>query len=330
LGTESLPLEARRALDTLRTEKLLPAQRLPAATQGPLIDLWGRALLMGTRAPQFAREIGAVRDAALKRDLDARHAAISTLYQKAGRSAPSTEAMKTIDGQIDNALGSEPEETVRRTIKASDRTIEVSYAPRAGMGSVEVMQPGADGQPVRTVFRGEEKTQPTTDGKDLEAVIEPAGVCVMTEQTSGAARGRLNGAWQGSNGNNWTIGGQGGTVTVDEARLTGQALRYTGTYQLGKIVAFHPFEQVEDMGDDLPGDVRSQLVAWSPKLGFTIRLDVCSSGTGLRGTWSSQHVTYSGMAHIISKVHDPYDVGLRLKRDDLKVARGGRFPEDGP
>jgi len=55
LGTESLPLEARRALDTLRTEKLLPAQRLPATTRGPLIDLWGRALIMGTRAPQFAR-----------------------------------------------------------------------------------------------------------------------------------------------------------------------------------------------------------------------------------------------------------------------------------
>ncbi len=329
VASKPVPPEAKAAQDLLKAEGLLPGQRLRAIQQAGLLERWGRALAMGTRSPQFAAEIGAVRDAAVKRDPATLHAKVEALYRKAGRTPPTPEAMKELEKQIRTALGSEREETIRRTVKKGDRTIDVSYAPLAGMAQVEVTQPGPDGKPTRTVFRGEEKTKPTADGKDIETVIEPVGPCVMNEQTSAQARDRLNGVWKSGDGRDFTIASQVGAVTIDEQRLKGRPLRYSGTYQLGKIIAFHPFEQIEDMEDNLPPSVRSQLIAWKPKLGFTLRFDVCGAAGELRGTWSSQHVTYSGTTQSVNRVHDPYDLSLQLSRGGggEGVARGATDEE---
>jgi len=320
--------EMARAIETLHSEGLLPSNRFRTPLKSERLDTYGKALMMGTRAPAFATEIGAVRDAAVRGDLTTRHAAIEALYRKAGRNVPDATLLKTIDNQVDAAVGNEPEETLRQTIDKPGKHIEIALARRAGVGSVEVTQDGADGKPVRTVFRGEEKTVPTSDGVDLETVLQPAGVCSMNERQSTEARSQLEGVWKDGDGNEWTFGEKDATITSDEKRPNGYKLSYAGTYKLGKIVAFHGFVAVDDMGDELPPDVRSQLVSWSPKLGFTIRLDLCGA-TGLKGTWASQHVTYSGMDHAIKKIHDPFDLPLVLSRG-LQVAQGGRWPDEGP
>ena len=327
-GGKQLSADVLRAADTLRRQNLLTASRISTPHQTGLLDRWGRALLMGPRAPEFAREIGAVRDAALGGNLENQHAAISTLYKKAGRNPPTADALKTLDKQIDSALGEEPEESIRQTIAKPYSTVEITDAKRAGQVSVEVTQNDAGGKPLRTVFRGEEQTQPTPDGKDLQTSIVPTGTCTMNEQQSAEQRGRLNGSWKDGAGHEWTISGDGGTINAVQKYANGHTLGYSGTYKLGKAVAFHGFVSVDDIGDDLPSGVRSQLVGWSPKLGFTIRLDQCGTAE-IKGTWASQLVTYGGIDQAVKRVHDPYDIPLVLTRG-MKVAQGGRNPEEGP
>lgn len=60
------PAALRGALDALRQEKLLGLQRPPTA-ETDLVERYGRALALGTRASQFLAEIAAVRDAARRR-----------------------------------------------------------------------------------------------------------------------------------------------------------------------------------------------------------------------------------------------------------------------
>lgn len=329
MGAGASHPEARRALDTLRDEKLISAQRVGTASAAGLLPLYGKALLMGSQPTAFATEIGAVRDAHLAGGGEPRTKAINDLYAKAGRPKPDAATMKTLVRQLNEVSSQEATRPVRYTSRKGDRSIEITRTPQTGTVSVEVVQPGADGKPVRTVFQGRETTRRTASGTDLEATIKPDGVCVVADGDE-AARNKLTGTWRSSNGHEWSVSGEGGTIEVSERRVTGHVMRYTGTYRLGRLQAYHPFESIEDIGDDLPVGVRTQLVAMKPKYGFTIRLDACSSGTDLKGTWASQHVTYSGMSGQISRVHDPYEVPLLLERGGMKMARGGRLPEEGP
>lgn len=311
LGGKPMPPSTRHALDTLAKARLLAPARLAAPQPTGLLKRWGDALQVANARP-VAAEIGAVRDAVVKGDATRRRAAVEALFRKQGRALPAADGLKQIDQRLNQAFGAEPEESKRQTVRQDGSTVELSLAPRTGQVEVAVVEPGPDGTPVRTVFRGQQQTQPTADGQDLEVVAAPGAICTVDQKASSDGQSRLAGTWKGSDGNDWTLALAGAAFTALMKRPDGRTLAYTGTYSLGKVTAFHGFSDIADIGDDLPADVRAQLVAWQPKIGFTLRLDLCSSDATLAGTWSSQSVTYKSLTHKVGSVHDPYDVPLTL------------------
>jgi hypothetical protein len=151
----------------------------------------------------------------------------------------------------------------------------------------------------------------------------------VTASSAAASRAALNGDWTGSDGSAWTISGSGEVIQLVETRADGHRLDYQGTIRLGKIDARHAIRQANDIGADLPVEVRSQLAGMG--LFFTLRLESCGSASRLAGLWGSQHVTYGALDLQVSKVHDPYDRQVVLTREasgpELRfvIAEGGGY-----
>jgi len=315
--------EMRKAL---QAEGLLTPQRV-ATPEPDIVEIYGRALLLGPRARQFLAELAEVRNAAIRRDRDATAAAIERLFAKAGRSKPDPAQMAKYVTDVIGAGGDEgPPETARRRVDKPGRTVEITDAKRAGLLTVEVTETPATGEASRTVVVAERKVRPNAAGTGLEERAAPVRACRVTAAQAAERRNALNGSWRAVGGGTWEISGSGDAIVLTERRSDGRLLTYNGTYKLGRVQATHPVGHPDDIGKELPDWVRAGLVG---RTAFVVRLDDCGDRT-LQGTWESRHVTYSPAYQSISRIHDPYDLSLNLSRGALKMARGGRFPDDGP
>jgi hypothetical protein len=311
-GTDPAAMEAVRR--TLRSERLLTDQRV-ATVEAGVVDQYARALLLGNRGPQFVEQIGKVRDAVLRRDQNEIEQAIGDLYQAAGRQRPTGEALKRLVAGVGGAAAAEgPAQSVRQRFEKSDHVVEITEARRAGLLIAEVTTKDANGQPVRTVMVGEQSARPNARGNDLEQRVVPKTVCTVNQTQAAAMRPRLNGDWTDGEGKNWRIEGTGDQIVLRSTGGQGSTLTYEGTFRLGRIEGRHAIRNASDVEASLPGWVRSGLARWSPTLYFVVRLDACANAETLSGTWQSQHVTYSPSFQTISKVHDPYELRLTLKR----------------
>lgn len=317
--------DARRAL---QDEKLLTSQRV-ATPEPDIVDAYGRALLLGTRARQFLPELAEVRNAAIRRDREATAAAIERLFAKAGRSKPDPTQMEKFVDAVTGAGGSEgPPETRRRRIEKPGRTIEITDARRGGLFTIEVTSTPPGGQPTRTVVVAERAVKPDAAGTGLEQRAVPVHVCTVTAVQAAERRAALNGPWSDQNGAAWVVSGSGEAIALTERRADGRSLAYTGTYRLGRVQAIHPIGHPDDIGKELPDWVRAALVG---RTSFVVRLDDCGDGR-LRGTWESRHVTYNPAFRSLERIHDPYDLQLKLTRGGggMKVAQGAIWGGEGP
>lgn len=305
-------VEAARA--ALRAERLLAPQRVATVDPG-IVDQYGRALLLGSRGRQFVPQIGKVRDAVLRRDDKEIGQAIGDLYEAAGRKRPTGPALEKLIAAVGGAASGEgPAQSVRRRYEKPSHTIEITDARRAGLFTVDVTTKDASGQPKRTVFVGEQSSLPNANGTDLEQRITLRTVCTVDAATAAAMRAGLNGEWIDGEGDVWRIEGEGDNIVLHNAGRRGVNMEFIGTFRLGRIEARHAIRRPEVIDNDLPDWVRAGLARWSPTLYFVVRLDACSGDPELSGTWQSQHVTYSPTFQSISRVHDPYELRLILRR----------------
>jgi hypothetical protein len=301
-----------KAVEALRKAKLAGAARPAQPGDTALLDAYGRALLLGPRAKQFADQVGQVHDAVVSGQPEAIKAAIADLYKAAGRPAPTG---KALDDLVAAAIGvgGEPAPTVNHRIEGDGYRIDIADAVAAGKTIVEVtLADGGDGQPARVAFEGNAQTRAKSGGDGLERRIQPLEPCVMTAASAATLRAQLNGDWTDGKSSAWTIAGSGEQIVLTEKRARGRPLVYEGSFRLGKIDARHAITAPDDMGDDLPAQVRSQLAGMG--LFFTLRLEACRDAAHLSGRWGSQHVTYSASYLTVSRVHDPYDVAVALVR----------------
>ncbi|MGE3906360.1 MAG: hypothetical protein AB7F36_10430 [Reyranellaceae bacterium] len=312
-GADAASVERARA--ALRGKKLLADQRVSTVETG-VVEHYSRALLLGTRGAQFLPEIAAVRDAVRKRDRSGIEAAIGDLYQAAGRKRPTGESMSRLVTAVAGAVDAEgPAESVRRRFDGGGNSIEVADARRAGLFTVDVTTTDSAGQPVRTVFVGERSSRPNPSGKDLQDRVVPKSVCTVDAAQATAMRDGLNGEWSDGSGGRWTVAGEGDRIVLRNVGGDGTTLSYAGSFRLGRIEGRHAIRSAGDIGAELPLWVRSGLAGWNPVLYFVVRLDACPGDDALVGTWQSQHVTYSPSFQTISRVHDPYELRLTLRRD---------------
>jgi hypothetical protein len=321
------PAVFKQAAEALRKEQLL-GSRPPQPVDEKLLAEYGRALLLGNRAGEFASDIGALHDTVLSGETAAIEQSIAALYRKAGRRAPTGDAMAKLVAATREVGGAAPASTQRHVIERPDYTIEITDAEAAGETAVNVaLAKGPDGQPARLLLEGATRTRPTADGKGLERRVEPSRSCAMTSAAAAALRPALNGEWTDGDGQTWTISGEGGEVLVVETRPGGHRLDYRGAYGLGRIEASHAIADIADM-PSLPAEIAGQLVGTGLSYGLT--LQACGAEI-LKGRWSSQHVTYNDIDYTIKRIHDPYDQPVTLSREaplpELRFVRveGGGF-----
>jgi len=309
-----------KAVEALRKAGLAGTSRPAQPGDTTLLNAYGRALLLGPRAAQFADQIGMVHDAVVSGQDDAIKAAISALYVAAGRPAPKGKALDDLVAAAIDAGGGEPAPTVNHVIEGEGYRIDIADAVAAGKTTVEVtLAAGGDGQPARVVFEGNAQTRAKSGGDGLERRIQPLESCVMSQAEALKIRERLNGEWTGDGSAAWTIEGSAEQIVLTERRADGHSLTYQGTYRLGKIDARHAIIELGDMGESLPAEVRRQLAGMG--LFFTLRLETCRDAARLTGRWGSQHVTYGANDLQVSKVHEPYDVAITLvgKSKDFRI-----------
>lgn len=319
------------AMTVLKQEGLAGLGGRPNFQETGILENYGKAMFLGSRTAEFAPDIGRIRDIVSSGDRPALEQALSDLWVKAGRAKPDSKALEPVINSLYGAKGREPEETIRHVIDKPGHRVEVMHARAGGLMQVDVTAKDKKGHEVeRTVLQGLTETKPTADGNQLQRAIKLENTCTSTEKTDRDTVKELDGEWMAQGGGKkWTVARNGDEITLTETRGGSPPLIYKGSYRLGRVSAEHPITAVTDMGDELPMDVRQQLTGMN--LTFRISLEFCAGDTDeLRGTWSSQHVTYDGWTHSVSKVHDPYDVQLMLTRNDSseeKVAQGAAQDE---
>lgn len=321
-GADPAALTAARS--ALEQEKLLLAAR-PATPEPDIVDLYGRALLLGPRATSFVPELAVVRNFAIRRDREATAAAVAALLTKAGRPAPPAATMsKLVDAVIGATADEGPEETVRRRIEKPGRRIEITDARRSGLFTIDVTDTPPGGQPTRTVLIAERTVRPNAAGTGVEQRAVPVAACTITAAQAAERRAAINGPWTDQQGTTWEITGSSEAASFIERRGGNRPpLTYTGTYRLGRLEATHRVLAANAVGEELPLWVRQGLVG---KTSFVIRLDDCDASR-MTGTWESRHVTYNPAFKTITRIHDPYDLQLTLSRGGEGVARGAADEE---
>ncbi|MEW6665953.1 MAG: hypothetical protein AB1512_12125 [Thermodesulfobacteriota bacterium] len=315
----------------LKEEKLAGLSGRPHYDEAGILERYGKALFLGTRTREFAPEIGRIHDLLARGERRALERSLSDLWVKAGRTRPDTQALEPVIQSLYAAKNAEPAETLRHVIERPGRRVEVIHARAGGRLQVDVTAKGPDGSAKdRTVIVGITETAPTGDGGKLERRIALEKVCTSTAETDIETKDRLIGAWiREGDENRWIVSLRGDKVVVDEIRKDRPPLRYTGTYSLGRIYAEHPIKAVTDLKEDLPMAVRRQLIGMNQT--FRISLEFCQNEpTTLRGTWSSQHVTYSSMTLDVLKIHDPYDLSLILSRGKKEKSAPGAAVDEFP
>ncbi len=321
------PPTVTHALDVLQHQHLLQAPG-PHAVDDPTERL-GRALQLGSRTRQFLPELAAVSNAIGSSNDAAARSAIATLWQKAGRAPPSGAAMDKLLQDARAARAAAPAPSQHLTLNDPGGKVTIDHSPAAGGTKVAVVADGPDGEKQRTVFHGEQVTRPKADGSGLENVMQSDPPRVVDQTQADAEKANIAGRWTDQEGLAWDLVVNGNEVSATSTSRNGHAMTYASQWSLGELRGKHIVNDPADIGGDLPDDVRMELArTWHPP--FTIELEYQPADGTLRGTWISGQVTYSGMTHNIRIVEDPtWDKPLILTRG-IKVAQGGRNPQEGP
>lgn len=318
-----------RALDILKREHLDgPPPNLPPSD---IADRLGKAMLLGARTRQFLPELSQLYDVLIRNSAADIRAAVINVQTKAGRKVPA-------DPDIDKLVASAAESIAETggvsqhvTIARPDYKILIDASPALGTSQVTVLSRGVDGaKPERVTFSGQAASRPKPDGSGIETSIAAEKPRSIDADRAAALRPSLNGTWIDQDGFVWHVAGEGDSVSLTQAKSE-HPVTYDGRYSLGLIDATHIVDNVLDLGEDLPMDVRQALAAtYHPP--FKIRLEYSADRDELSGIWSSGQVTYNAMSHAVSLVETPtWDKSLVLTRSSgLKVAQGAKYPGDGP
>lgn len=331
-GTASGPsVETNLAVSILKDKHLVGGAR-PSLPPNNLIEQYGPALALGTRAANFAGDIAAIHDAFLRNDLPGVREAIRSLWRNAGRSDPDNETMTKMVEKL-QAIEGGVDPVEHATISTPDGSVDVTWTRGTGEVKIDVTNPnGANGQPVRTTFTGQAKAQPDSTGKSVELKGQPSKTKPRetSEEQSKNLREKIAGKWMDQDRHPWLINaGKTTGVSVTQYRAGGHKIVYNGDFRVAKLGASHTIKDVKDIVEAMPASVKQQLATkYQPP--YRVQLDANDAGDRLAGIWISKQVTYSGLTEEVQKVGDDYNQPLVLTRPETSgIALGmkeGDFP----
>lgn len=281
-----------RSIAALKAERLIGSDR-PHYQKKNILEDYGKALFLGRRSKEFADEIGKIHDLVATGDKTQLEQAISNLWIKAGRKKPDEKALAPVLRSLYGERDAEPLETVNHVYNKPGHRIEITHARAGGRMQASIVALDDKGEDIaRTVITGTIETRPNERGDKLESRIKPEAICTHTPETDKETFKSLKGKWISNSVAAWSISGNADRLILDDESTF--PLRYEGTYRLGRISAKHDITDFRALNNTLPPSVRVQLI----NRGHTFRLylESCNSDAyELRGTWSSQHVTYDGI-----------------------------------
>lgn len=319
------------AVKILKNKKLIGGSR-PAVPKNNLVEQYGPALALGTRAANFAAQIAAIHDAFLRNDSKGVRDAIRHLWQDAGRSDPDNETLtKMVEKLKEIEGGVDPVE--HAVFDAPDGSVDVTWEKATGKVKIEVTDPnGPNGQPVRTTFTGDAKARPDATGKSVELKGQPSNTKPreVTEEQSKNLREKIAGKWMDQDGHPWLVNaGKSIGITVTQYRPGGHKVVYDGDFKLAKIAANHTIKDPKDISEGLPESVKEQLASKYHPL-YKVRLDANDAGDRLEGIWISKHVTYDGLSQEVEKIGDDFNLPLVLTRPQTSGTALGMKDGDFP
>lgn len=330
-GTASGPsVETNLAVSILKDKHLVGGAR-PSLPPNNLVEQYGPALALGTRAANFAGDIAAIHDAFLRNDLPGVREAIRSLWRNAGRSDPDSETMTKMVEKL-QAIEGGVDPVEHATISTPDGSVDVTWTRGTGEVKIDVTNPnGANGQPVRTTFTGQAKAQPDSTGKSVELKGQPsqAKPRETSEEQSKNLREKIDGKWMDQDRHPWLVGGGKFGIIVTQYRPGGHKVVYNSDFKLGTITGSHTINDVKDISEPLPASVKQQLVS-KYKPPYKIRLTANDAGDRLEGIWISKQVTYSGLTEEVTKVEGDYNVPLILTRPETSGTALGMKDGDFP
>jgi hypothetical protein len=304
---------ARQAMDRLWAEGL---DRPPAASQpDPLSNQLTSALKSGPPSPALMPGLADVYNK-LTAPKDVQRAALVGLLKQAGRPIPPDDELNDRLKAAAQVRDNRQSPSQHVTVRAPGGLVRVDHSPTGGGSAISVVQNGPNGQPMRETFSGQEAATPTADGTGLQTAIQPDPPREMTQAQSDSALAGISGSWIDQDGNFWDISdpGKGTDLVATETNRSGHKLAYKSSWMLGLMDGTHVVDDVLDMDDELPMDVRQQLASsFHPP--FAIKLEYLPKEDALQGQWISGTVTYSGLSHAVKVVDDPtWDKPLKLTR----------------
>ncbi len=300
----------KRALQVLAAQQLTgPPPHVPPSSG--LAAALAKAMNVDDKTAQLLPQLAALNDSFAAGTAAARQSALA-LLQAAGKPKPGDAALSAMLADAQAAHDAASGASQHGKIAAGKDTIDVDSSPDGGMAQISVFSNGADGKPERVTFDGTEKTV-IADG-DLQTQIQPQPAQIVTAAEASDMRRSVNGTWTDRDGHVWEISGEGDNITFTETLSGGHQIVYPGHWMLGLPYASHLVNDVLDMDDALPGDVKSDLAeSYHPP--FAVRLQYDPGGDIFTGLWISGQVTYGAVYHNIKVVQDPtWDKRLVLTR----------------
>ena len=309
--------------------RALVGQKAAMPTTPGLAAKLADAMMLGGRQQTVMPQLAALNDS-LNSGIEAQRRAALALFRTANQSPPSVKALDAMLAKAQSVHNEAAADPQHGRIGTGSQRIEVDSSPAVGLDRVSVFLPnGPDNKPERVTFDGAVQTEPDAFGSNLQPAVSPEPARVVTSKESDDMRARVNGNWVDQHGEVWEITGEGDSVVFDDHYPGGHVVRYPGTWSLGLPVASHLVNDTDDMADDLPSDIKSQLASsYHPP--FAIRLEYFPDRDSFEGLWISGQVTYSQWFGI-KVVEDPtWDKRLTLARNNSHVAQGGIWPDNGP
>lgn len=310
-----------KAREILRQERLLGGAR-PSTSNVDLAGAYRNPLMLGTSASRVAPELARLHGAALGGDAARVRSDLAQIYEKLGRKVPADAAMEKLVQAAMGAADTIKTENEEFAVQKTDYSVRTSYSSGTGHVATEVRAKDAAGEPFRASFRGQVTGKAAPDGKSVQLKAEPeAKPRVIDSKEAKRLAQSITGEWVDQENKIWKIAVDGSALTMMTTGRNDRPVVYKGTYDLGQLKAAHKIEHPDDITIDLPLPIRTQLATqYQPP--FEVELEVEEDVSRLTGTWTSRHVSYSGMSMEITKIHDPYDQPLVLTRGGLLTALG--------
>ncbi len=265
--------------------------------------------------------------------------AIKDFYRSSGRKPPDGKRLLEMVEQVEKALTVCTKDLpTEYTIEGFEKgeSIRLKWIPKTAKFNIHIIDAGDnDSEPFRVSITGNVNEKVSSDGGSIVRFVEPALDPIQAknaldmEKDAEETFNEILGEWIDQNGDRWVIESRGEEPSGKYSRLVrlthykkSALLDWEGRFEFGQIKAKRKATHLMDTKEELPMEVRTQLIkSWQPMLSLELKTvrDKQTGSIELNGLYWSWLVTYDGSDYEVTRVHSPYSKPLSLTDEAVIV-----------